>query len=242
MLSQPNHSSVESVMTPSAVLDLPRADLALRAVFAQIDAGSCPHTYNFHLHTQCSDGRLVPLTLAQQAVEIGLKDFAITDHHSVDGYKAAKQWLEQQQAADPDASLPQLWAGVEISADLVGAEVHILGYGFDPDALSLLPYLLGYTPVGEDYAAERVITALHAAGGLAVLAHPCRYKRPAGVVIPAAAELGIDGVETFYCYGNPNIWQPSVQQTEIVSALAERYSLLSTCGTDTHGLTIQERL
>jgi predicted metal-dependent phosphoesterase TrpH len=234
-------------MTPPALLDHPMhydagAAQELRHIFAHLDVRSCPYTYNFHLHTQESDGRLAPLILAQQAVTLGLKGFTITDHHSVDGYKAARQWLGQQQTAAPASALPHLWAGIEISANLVGAEVHILGYGFDPDSLALLPYLLGYTPLGQDYAAEQVIAALHAAGGLAVLAHPCRYKRPAGVVIPAAAALGIDGVETFYCYGNPKVWQPSPEQTGIVSALAERYGLLSTCGTDTHGLNIQERL
>ena len=47
------------------------------------------------MHTTASDGRLTPLSLVQQAIAIGLKGLAITDHHSVDGYQKAEQYLAQ---------------------------------------------------------------------------------------------------------------------------------------------------
>jgi hypothetical protein len=121
-------------------------------------------------------------------------------------------------------------------------EVHILGFAFDPSHPDLHPYLQGYTPTGEDYEAERVIAAIQQAGGLAILAHPERYKLPAADLIPAAVNLGIDGVETYYSYTNSNPWQPSPRQTAEVKALSDRYHLLNTAGTDTHGLNILRRL
>jgi hypothetical protein len=87
-----------------------------------------------------------------------------------------------------------------------------------------------------------VIVALHQAGGLAVLAHPERYRRSAAELIPVAAHLGIDGVETYYAYGNPEPWQPSPNQTQKVKQLSATYNLLNTCGTDTHGLNLLRRL
>jgi predicted metal-dependent phosphoesterase TrpH len=220
---------------------------ALKKVFQTIHWNSCPLSYNFHLHSTFSDGQLRPEQIINQAIRIGLKGLAITDHHSVGGYQVAQKWLncwqqEHQSQGAYGQNLPHLWTGVEINSDLVGTEVHILGYAFDPEHPSMQPYLKGVFPTGRDYQAKQVIAAIQKAGGLAVLAHPVRYRRSPSELIEAAADLGIDGVETYYAYRNPNPWQPSPQQTEQVKELAEKYDLLSTCGTDTHGSNILLRL
>ncbi|MFM7440439.1 MAG: PHP domain-containing protein, partial [Snowella sp.] len=62
---------------------------ALIEVWETLEPRSCPYHYNFHLHTLFSDGRLTPDALIEQAVSIGLKGLAITDHHSVKGYYRA---------------------------------------------------------------------------------------------------------------------------------------------------------
>ena len=62
-------------------------------------------------------------------------------------------------------------------------------------------YLQGSRPKGERALAGQVIASIQQAGGLAVLAHPERYRRSATELIPAAAKLNIDGVETYYAYG-----------------------------------------
>jgi predicted metal-dependent phosphoesterase TrpH len=211
--------------------------LALRQVFETIDAHSCPRSFNFHMHTLYSDGRLQPEVLMEQAIAIGLKGLAITDHHTTRGYQAAQHWLK-----NTGSPSPHLWTGVEITADLLGTEVHILGYAFDPEHPGLQTYLQGKAPQGGDAQAANVIVALHQAGGLAVLAHPARYRRPADELIPVAAHLGIDGVETYYAYNNPNPWQTSPNQTQQVKHLSGTYGLLNTCGTDTHGLNLLQRL
>lgn len=227
---------------------------ALKKVFQTINGNSCPLTYNFHLHSTFSDGKLKPEEIMSQAVRIGLLGLAITDHHSIGGYKVAQQWLEQWQSQNQHqnylahgydchpAPKPHLWIGVEINADLIGTEVHILGYAFNPAHPSMEPYLQGEAPKGLDYQASEVIAAIQAAGGLAVLAHPVRYRRSPVDLIRAAANLGIDGVETYYAYGNPNPWQPSPEQTQQVKELAAEYHLLNTCGTDTHGSNLLLRL
>lgn len=247
------------------------AALNLATVLATIDRHSCPHHYNFHLHTHCSDGQMHPRALLDQAIAQGLQGVAITDHHTLAGYHAAqayRQTLQNQpqspalaqpsasatpapaaspagSAPDrPPAPLPQLWSGIEITAKLLGVAVHILGYGFDVEDPGLAPYQTG-TDVdasGQPFAAADVIAALQGAGGLAVLAHPVRYRKPPEVLIPAAAALGIDGVETFYAYDNPVPWRPSVAQTDRVQQLGHAYGLLQTCGTDSHGPSLLQRL
>lgn len=230
-----------------ASLSIPLQDTqsSLEEVFRCIEADSCPHSFNFHMHTVDSDGQLQPEALIQQAIMIGLRGLAITDHHTVSGYQAARKWLENwnpiQQGTTTKAK-PILWTGVEISADLLSIEVHILGYAFNPDHPSIQPYLQGRHAEGDAYQARQVIESIHQAGGLAVLAHPARYGRSPTDLIPEIAKLGIDGIETYYCYGSFKPWRPSPEQTKLVRDLGDTYGLLHTCGTDTHGTNLLQRL
>ncbi len=217
---------------------------ALRQVFSSITAESCPHSHNFHMHTTHSDGQLQPERLMEQAIALSLKGFAITDHHRVSGYQAAQRWLDGWQQSDDaiDRPIPHLWIGTEITSQLLETEVHILGFAFDPDHVAIAPYLQGSAPRGESAQAVRVISAIHQAGGLAMLAHPARYRRSYRDLIPAAVNCGIDGVETYYAYNNPKPWRPSPNETQEVCQLSTRYKLLNTCGTDTHGLSLLQRV
>ncbi|MEN9252557.1 MAG: PHP domain-containing protein [Thermostichales cyanobacterium BF3_bins_165] len=205
----------------------------MRQVFAGLSADSCPLRYNFHLHTQASDGQLHPHQVIDQALSLGLRGLAITDHHTVRGYLQARDYLAQH----PEPGL-HLWSGIEINAYLFDTEVHILGYGFDPAHPALEPFL---QPPQSPTAAE-VTAALHQAGGLVVLAHPYRYNRAGAELIAAAADLGMDGIEAFYNYKNPDPWYPSPEQTQAALDLAQRYGLLTTCGTDSHGTSITRRI
>ncbi len=226
--------------------------LLLREVLQSINAQSCPKTYNFHMHTNCSDGKLTPAELMDQAVEIGLRGMAITDHHNVKGYRRACQWIEDWCWHNPSnwsrkrksaaKVLPKLWAGIEITSFLADTDVHILGYAFRPADEIMTPYIKGGAPQGEDRQASRVIHAIQSAGGIAILAHPVRYRTDEITLIRAAARLGIDGVETYYAYDNPKTWRPSPGKTERVQALAREHNLLSSCGTDTHGKVLTKRL
>ena len=205
----------------------------LRRVLQGIGPLSCPWQYNFHLHTRCSDGQMDPVELAEQARRHGLQGLAITDHHTLKGYQQARAHLDR-----PDD--PILWSGIEITANLLGCEVHILGYGFDPADPVLEPYIQDEQVPG--LGAAEAIGAIQAAGGLAVLAHPFRYWLPAEVLVPAAAALGIDGLEVYYAYKNPEPWAPSPEETAIGEELAQTYGLLKTCGTDSHGSSILRRI
>ena len=215
--------------------------LSLARVWEAIDFDSCPYRYNFHMHTIASDGKLTSSELVQQAINIGLKGFAITDHHTVNGYQKAQLHLNKSKQNDPTNQLT-LWTGVEVTSRLLGVDVHILGYAFDPKHPVLKPYLQSCSPVEKDAEAEKVIDCIHQAGGLAVLAHPHRYRRSARELIPLAAKLGIDGVEAYYAYGTSAPWRPTPKKTEEVIQLAAEYELYTTCGTDTHGSNLLKRV
>lgn len=230
-------------LAPVSIVEKPAEQdvAALRQVFATLNAESCPHLYNFHMHTTRSDGQLQPELLAKQTTELSLKGFAITDHHQIAGFYAAQRWLEAWQKSTNEA-VPHLWTGTEITSRLLETEVHILGFAFNPEHDAIHPYLQGAAPLGEAAIAANVISAIHQAGGLAVLAHPARYRRSPDDLIPASVNSGIDGIETYYAYNNPKPWRPSPEETQHVRQLGARYHLLNTCGTDTHGLSLVQRL
>ena len=229
------------MLTETLPIHKPLANLGLREVFREIDALSCPFSVNFHLHSRYSDGQMQPRDIVEQAVSLQIKHFALTDHHTVEGYEVARQELIYLKRSG-HSNLPQLWTGVEINASLLFTDVHILGYDFDPRHPALSPYLQGKATAGIEYQAVRVINSIHQAGGLAVLAHPARYRRSSRELILAAAKLGIDGIETYYSYENCDPWQPTRRITTEIKPLVEDLGLFHTCGTDSHGLKITRRI
>ena len=100
---------------------------------------------DLHCHTARSDGVLEPLTLVDEARRWGMRLVAITDHDTLAGYRELRDvdlaaWpLPTSLAGAPG---PLLLPGVEINAiasgipDLWEGELHILGYGVDPDDAS----------------------------------------------------------------------------------------------------------
>lgn len=78
-------------------------------------------TVDLHLHTLASDGRLSPTELVQMLAARGLKTVSISDHDTTEGLAEAFQAAEQF----PDL---RIIPGIELSTDIPGDEVHMLGY------------------------------------------------------------------------------------------------------------------
>jgi predicted metal-dependent phosphoesterase TrpH len=73
-------------------------------------------------------------------------------------------------------------------------------------------------------SAAQAVSVIHAAGGVAVLAHPGVSGEAS---IPALCEAGLDGIEAFHAEHSP-------ADSERFAALAERCGLLVTGGSDFH--------
>jgi predicted metal-dependent phosphoesterase TrpH len=82
---------------------------------------------DFHNHSTASDGKLTPSQLIDLAASRGVRVFALTDHDSTEGIAEARA-----AAAKHEGFI--LIPGVELSTDIEGEEVHVLGY-FDFDKL-----------------------------------------------------------------------------------------------------------
>jgi 3',5'-nucleoside bisphosphate phosphatase len=87
---------------------------------ARAGAGSI----DLHAHTLFSDGTLTPHELVARALDKGLHVLGITDHDTVEGIPCALAAAE----GTPLRVVP----GIELSTDLNGEELHILGYFIDP--------------------------------------------------------------------------------------------------------------
>ncbi len=216
----------------------PRSPHPLEKILATVGPHSCPGQYNFHCHTTCSDGTLTPEELATQATELGLEHLAITDHHSHQAYGLAQQTIEA--LVRHGHAVPKLWSGTEINGILHTCLVHILALGYG-DAAPLMCYTQGQAAHGEALGAAAVVAAIHRAGGLAILAHPARYRLDFRVLIREAQRLGFDGVETWYDYDMMPQWQASPWICHQVDQLRQDLGLLATCGTDTHSTDLRGR-
>ena len=87
--------------------------------------GPTPGRADLHVHTTHSDGNYTPAQVVELARRAGLAAVAVTDHDAVGGVAVARQ------AAG--GSGVEVIAGVEITAEYRGRELHLLGYFFRTD-------------------------------------------------------------------------------------------------------------
>ncbi len=93
-----------------------------------------PPTFDLQSHSTWSDGALPPAAVVEEAARAGVQLLALTDHDSIDGTAEA-------QAAAARHGV-RLVTGVEISSiDEDGLDLHLLGYGVDPEHPALISAL-----------------------------------------------------------------------------------------------------
>ena len=140
---------------------------------------------DLHLHTTASDGTLTPGEIVQRAAAQGFDWIAVTDHDCVDGIPAAQEAAKAQGI--------HVIPAAELSCGL-NREVHILGYGFDPQNEALAAYCRRrresriercremcrrMTQLGKPVCFERV---MELAGGVVGRPHVARAMMEAGHV------------------------------------------------------------
>ena len=87
-----------------------------------------PGRADLHTHTTFSDGTHTPESLVERAIEAGLMAVAVTDHDTTSGVEPVRQ------AA---GAAIEVIAGVEVTSEFRGAEVHLLGYFVRTDDAAL---------------------------------------------------------------------------------------------------------
>lgn len=90
---------------------------------------------DLHLHTTFSDGTDTPADLVRACREAGITTMSVTDHDTTAGLSAA--------AGEAGGAAIAFVPGIEITAAWRGADVHVLGYFFDPESAVLKLFLAG---------------------------------------------------------------------------------------------------
>ena len=165
---------------------------------------------DLHIHSQASpDGRMPVDEILRRARECGLNGVAITDHDRL--YR-------------PDGTEPQdllVIPGVEFSTE----HGHLLGlFLTEPIPFSREKGRAPDAPGG----VRELIEAIHAQGGLAVLAHPFEHNSSEERLLPLAPLL--DGMETWN--GRANRRFPDANAR--AAAFAATHALPGLAGSDAH--------
>lgn len=122
--------------------------------------------FDFHCHSNISDGTLTPTELVQRAAGRGVKALALTDHDDVDGLDEARAVANELGIAFVN--------GVEVSVTWRSHTLHIVGLGIDPAYPPLVDGLHSVRS-GRGMRAQKMSDELAKAGIGGVLAGAYQY-------------------------------------------------------------------
>ena len=107
---------------------------------------------DLHLHTTYSDGRLKPAQLVRLCADRGLEVIAVSDHDSTEGL---------DEVYETASGLPGLTVipAIELSTDIPGSEVHVLGYFVDRHDPELQSALTRFRD-GREHRGKRMVERL----------------------------------------------------------------------------------
>lgn len=117
---------------------------------------------DLHLHSTVSDGRLAPRELVRFAHGHGVRVMALSDHDSTDGVADAQEAGQQLGV--------RVIPAIELSTDLPGASIHVLGLFLDLDEPAFQEAIRGFREARLTRA-EQMVEALTRIGA------PIRLKR-----------------------------------------------------------------
>ncbi len=106
---------------------------------------------DLHSHTLHSDGERSPAELLTEAAAAGVQVLAVTDHDTVSGIADCRAAAERVGI--------RLVPGIELSSELHGREVHILGHFLDPASGALLKLATGMLAERRERMERMVILA-----------------------------------------------------------------------------------
>jgi predicted metal-dependent phosphoesterase TrpH len=100
------------------------------------------HFADLHIHTFYSDGSDAPASVVEEACHAGLSVIAITDHDTMAGVREAQEAAVQWGI--------EVISGIELSTEVNGKDIHILGYFLDLDNPLLIQKL-------QDFRSTRIL-------------------------------------------------------------------------------------
>ena len=142
---------------------------------------------DLHLHSAFSDGTFSPEQLAQEGRQRGLTVLALTDHDTMEGCARL--------AAACAALHMECIPGTELTAELDGAEVHLLGYFLQADD----PHLRAEMGKFQNVRQERIREMVSRLNGLGIPLEAEAVFRLANCHSPGRPHVGRALVEAGFC-------------------------------------------
>lgn len=183
---------------------------------------------DLHCHSSLSDGVFTPEKVAQCCADAHVEWAALADHNTLDGQQAFHTAVAAHSIGYVSA--------VEISCLCGVYDLHILGYGFNCSAKEITnvidKYKYGTAAVQgrvEVVTSALAIEAIHAAGGIAVVAHPLLAEENPELLVGLIDELRREGIDGIEINGNAG------EHAEVLAAYADKNELCVAMGTDFHG-------
>ena len=201
----------------------------LREILNSFTKEDFTNKVNLHIHTTYSDGLGDYNQIIASAKKQGYKLISITDHNTIEVHQKIQDEI--------------LLTGVEFDCWFGYVFIHLLAYGIDINHPKLIPFLASSKKDTEDVLprllakrnVEKLIEAIHEAGGIAVLAHPaCYWALSLERLIKNLIKVGLDGIEVYYPY--PRFRSiVKFHSAQKVLKIAEKFpQLVKTGGTDFH--------
>ncbi|MBR5305089.1 MAG: PHP domain-containing protein [Candidatus Gastranaerophilales bacterium] len=203
----------------------------IKALFTSFKKTDFYSKINLHIHSNFSDGKENFDALVEQAKNLNMKHIAITDHNCILGHKKTKYKND-----------PILITGIEFDCIYKMSLLHILGYGIDIEnekinalcAKNEKEQKNDLIRLFKSRHPKQVIDAIHSAGGIAVLAHPCCCNVfNLDNFVKHLINFGLDGIETIYPYDRFR-GVVKFSSRKLPFKLAEKYNLIQTGGSDEH--------
>lgn len=192
---------------------------------------------NLHIHTNCSDGKMLPSEVIDYAKKHNFETISICDHNTISAYydETVKNYKN-------------IIKGVEFDAWHKGVLIHILGYNIDVNNEKLLSLCAKNKKETEldvirlfkafQRKPKKIIEAIHSSGGIAVLAHgACCWAFNMDGFVKSLVDMGLDGLEVYYPYRRHR-GIIKFHKTRTIEKLSEKYRLIKTGGTDAHGFSL----
>ncbi len=140
-------------------------------IFSELEQEKC-REIDLHTHSTASDGTCTPTELVERAASVGIRVLALTDHDTLAGIPEAK---------DAGCRLGvTVVPGIELSANWLGTDIHVLGYHMKRDG-SLIQKLLDWVQQ-ERIRRNEGIAAKMAADGVDVSMSQLRQRYPGAVI------------------------------------------------------------
>jgi predicted metal-dependent phosphoesterase TrpH len=229
LLALSDHDSAEGVQEALAAASARGIDLVPAVEISTIEG---PHA-DLHILGYLIDHGHPALTewLRNSRANREHRAWAMADAIRDLGYAIDEQLLRDREAHGKSIGRPHLAQAVvshPANAERLAAE------GYEDPSAFLVAYLIEGKPAFRPRIAPSVaeaIETIHAAGGLAVWAHPFWDVKDVAEVIETIdrfAGIGLDGVECFYPAHDR-------EQTELLTTRCSELGLLSTGSSDFHG-------